>query len=166
MSTTGRKPRSRLLPVPSGKEDARRAIARYLRSLDEAREGAGQAGPRPMWHQPRPDEWTIGVVGSAQQTISIELSLGDYTLRMLSFFIRAPEENVAEVQRLLLRRDLEVSSVKFGVDEFGDIYIRADLPVCAVNETELDRAIGVFYSCADSNYLPVMRLGFASAFQK
>lgn len=166
MSTTRKTPRGRSLPSQRDKRVAREAIARYLHSLDEVREHGGQSGPRPMWHQPRPDQWTIGVVGSAQQTINVELSLGEYTLRLMSFFMRAPDENVSDVHRLLLRRDLEVPAVKFGIDEFGDIYLRADLPVCGVTETELDRVVGVFYSCSDGNYLPVMRLGFASALKE
>ncbi len=163
MPSSRRTKRGKPGPTESAKERARAAIAAYLDSLDSVRESDERSGPRPIWHQPRPDQWTISMIGSAQQTLNLELALGEYTLQLMAFYMRKPDENVGAVYRLLLRRNLELSTVKFGIDEFGDIYLRADLPVVGVTEQELDRAIGIFYSCADSNYLPIIRLGFTSA---
>lgn len=145
---------------PSDQEAARAAIERYLESLDALREQDERSGPRPRWHQPQPDQWTISLIGSSEQTINVELSLGGYTLQLVSFFMRGPDVNVADVHRLLLRRNLELSTIKFGIDEFGDIFLRADLPNRGVTENDLDRTIGSLYACADASYLPVMRLGF------
>lgn len=151
-------------PARVDKALARAAITEYLQSLVES--GEDEAGPRPKWHQPRPDQWTIFLRGSAQQIVSVEITLGEYTLQLMTFYMRAPEENIQEVYQYILRRNLELSTVKFGIDEYGDIYMRADTPVVGVIDSEIDRVIGVFFSCADSNYLPIMRLGFASSFKR
>jgi hypothetical protein len=145
----------------SAKDFARPCIEHYLHTLDSTSDGESHLGQRPTWQSTSPDEWTISTVGSHGQRISIEMTLREYTLQLMTFHMRKPDESETEVYRLLLRRNLEQPTVKFGLNEDGDIFLRADVPANGITEDVLDRVVGLFYSCADDSFMPVMRLGFA-----
>jgi hypothetical protein len=143
-----------------GKDAARSAIGAYLATIWAIPGEHDEVGGSIRWHQPQPDQWTISVVGSSQQVVDIELTLGEYTLQVMTFFMRKPDKNEAEVYRHLMRRNFEVATVKFGIDEDGDIYLRGDMPVVCVTEHELDRLVGIFFAAADQNWQRVVTLGF------
>ena len=132
---------------------ARRAVDRYLihQNLQHHRVSDG--------------EWALSLPSPAGQDIQVQLRLGDYTLFLSSFFMRAPEENVLEVYHFLLRKNLELRGAKFGLNEAGDIFLTTELPLAALNEEELDRCLGYLYAYWEQSYGTVLRIGWATHFQ-
>ena len=114
-------------------------------------------------HHPVGDyEWALAVTGNSGMLLSVNLTVGDYTLGLFCFFVRAPDENVGEVYRLLLRKQLDMYAVKFCLEDDGDLYLKAEIPLAGLSEQELDRVLGCFQYYADQTYPTILRLGWAS----
>lgn len=114
-------------------------------------------------HHPVGDyEWAIAVDGSSGMLLSVNLVIGDYTLGLFCFFVRAPDENVGEIYRVLLRKQLDMYAVKFCLEDDGDLYLKAEIPLTSLSEQELDRLLGSFQYYADQTYPTILRLSYAS----
>lgn len=133
---------------------ARITIDRYLDQQPDIRHVAGAEG-----------EWSIWLPDMGQTNIQVDMRLGDYSLFFTSFFMRAPEENVEQVYRFLLRRNLDVPGARFGLNEAGDIFLSSELPISAITEEELDRHLGHLASLWTQSYGTVLRMGWAKHFQ-
>lgn len=134
------------------REAARQAIQRYLSEQN-------------LQHDATSDgQWVVALSGTAEQIVQVRLQLGDYSLFTSAFFMRAPEENVLDVYRFLLKKNLEMRGAKFGLNEAGDIFIKAELPISAVTEEELDRHLGYLYSYWSESYGTVLKIGWAKYF--
>jgi hypothetical protein len=116
-------------------------------------------------HKANESEWVVSLPGPGGQDIQLQLRLGDYTLFLSSFFMRAPEDNVIEVYRFLLRKNLELRGAKFGLNEVGDVFLTAELPLTAVTEDEIDRYLGYVYAYWEQSYGSVFRIGWAKYLQ-
>jgi hypothetical protein len=44
------------------------------------------------------------------------------------------------------------------------VFLRGEIPLAALNEQELDRAIGTLYSTVEQSFGALIRIGFASRF--
>ncbi len=106
-------------------------------------------------------EWAIAVGGDSGMLLSVSLAVRDYTLGLFCFFVRAPDQNQEKLYRLLLRKQLEMYAVKFCLEDDGDLYLKAEIPLAGLSEQELDRMLGSFQYYADQTYPAVLRLGWA-----
>lgn len=129
---------------------ARAVVARYLSSVDLPHQAVGD------------HEWSLILGGDSGMLLSVNLTVGDYTLGLFCFYMRAPDENVCDVYRLLLRKQLDMYAVKFCLEDDGDLYLKAEIPLAAMNEQELDRLLGSFQYYAEQSYPSIMRLGWSS----
>jgi hypothetical protein len=108
--------------------------------------------------------WYVRMRGDDKDVITVWLTLGQRTLRYETYVMPAPEENVADVTDLLLRRNDSMIGAHFSIGAEDAIYLRGELPDTAVDEAELDRVIGTLYATVESNFRALLRLGFASRF--
>jgi hypothetical protein len=108
--------------------------------------------------------WYVRMRGDDKDVITVWLTLGQRTLRYETYVMPAPEENVADVTDLLLRRNDSMIGAHFSIGAEDAIYLRGELPDTAVDEAELDRVIGTLYVTVESNFRALLRLGFASRF--
>ncbi len=138
----------------AARHNAQSAIERYLSQQQQVRYVAASNA-----------EWTVWLPDVDGQTAEFQLRLSDYSLFITAFFMRAPEDNVQEVYRFLLRKNLEMRGAKFGLNEVGDIFLSLELPVSAVTEEELDRQLGQLYSHWQQSYGTVLRTGWARHFK-
>jgi hypothetical protein len=76
----------------------------------------------------------------------------------------APEENVQVLYETLLRRNEKLVGAHFSIGQEDAVFLRGEIPLAALNELELDRAIGTLYSTVEQNFGSLIRLGFASRF--
>jgi hypothetical protein len=104
--------------------------------------------------------WDLLVPSHWKETIAVSLRLGDWNLNAEAFFMRAPEDNVAEAYRLLLQRNARGGPWRFCATEAGDVTLVALLPVAAVSEEELDRLLGTLVTMTDETYVPYMKLAY------
>jgi hypothetical protein len=108
--------------------------------------------------------WYVRMQGEEKDFTTVWLTLGQRTLRYETYVMPAPEENLAEVTELLLRRNDSLVGAHFSIGEEDAIYLRGELPDVAVDDAELDRVLGTLYTTVEANFRALLRLGFASRF--
>jgi Putative bacterial sensory transduction regulator len=106
--------------------------------------------------------WFTVLAGEHKRTIPVALRLTDHDLHVESFFMAAPDENLAEVYAYLLRRNLRTYTFRFALADRGDVMLVGVLPRAAVTVEELDRALGQLLLAADECYDHALRAGFAA----
>jgi hypothetical protein len=76
----------------------------------------------------------------------------------------APEENAQVLYENLLRRNEKLVGAHFSIGQEDAVFLRGEISLAALNEQELDRAIGTFYSTVEQCFGSLIRIGFASRF--
>lgn len=112
------------------------------------------------------ERWTVMLGGERKRTLGVTLSLGDHTLIVQSFFMRAPDEGAAAFYALLLRRNLRSYTLRFALHPDGDVLLVGVVPLEAVTDVELDRLLGQVLAVADETFDEALRLGFAGYIER
>jgi hypothetical protein len=102
--------------------------------------------------------------GETKDFITVWLTLGQRTLRYETYVMPAPEENIAEFNEQLLRRNDKLIGAHFSLGLEDAVYLRGDLPLIGLTEPELDRIVGSLYAHVEQCFRPLLMLGFASRF--
>jgi hypothetical protein len=100
--------------------------------------------------------WYVRMAGEEKEFTTVWLTLGQRTLRFETYVMPAPEENAQTLYEALLRRNEKLVGAHFSIGQEDAVFLRGEIPLAALNEKELDRAIGTLYS--------LIRIGFASRF--
>ena len=108
--------------------------------------------------------WYVRMLGDEKDYTTVWLTLGQRTLRYETYVMPAPEENVAELNELLLRRNDTLIGAHFSIGLEDAVYLRGEIPDAAVSADELDRILGTLYTTVEANFRALIRLGFASRF--
>ncbi len=108
--------------------------------------------------------WYVRLRGDEKEHITVWLTLGQRTLRYEAYVMPAPEENVAEVYEMALRRNAKLVGAHFAIGVEDALFLRGELPVTAVCADEVDRVVGSIYAYAEQSFPALIRLGFASRF--
>lgn len=108
--------------------------------------------------------WYVRMVGDDKDFITVWLTLGQRTLRYETYVMPAPDENVAEVLDLLLRRNDRLVGVHFSIGQENAVYLRGEIPDTAITSDEVDRILGTVYTTVEANFRALIRLAFASRF--
>jgi hypothetical protein len=109
--------------------------------------------------------WYLRMRGEERDYIAIWLTLGEYTLFHETYFMPAPEERVAEVYELLLRKSHDMYGTGFAIGPEDALYLVGHVPHTALDDDELDRVVGSAYAYVEQWFRPAMRLGFGSRFR-
>ena len=109
-------------------------------------------------------KWYVRMRGEAKEYITVWLTLGQRTLRYEAYVMPAPAENVADVYENALRRNERMVGAHFAIGVEDALFMRGELPLVALNEAELDRAIGSLYAYVEESFPALIRLGYASRF--
>jgi hypothetical protein len=107
--------------------------------------------------------WFLVLAGERKLGIGVHLLVGDRTLRVESFFMRAPEEQRERLYRDLLLWQATSYVLRFTLDDNGDLFVVGQVPLRAVTAEEIDRVVGSILELSDSAYLPAVETGFASS---
>ncbi|MGW0598345.1 YbjN domain-containing protein [Streptomyces sp. NPDC002776] len=118
------------------------------------------------WESPEPGTYVAKLPGTRKLSTTLSLRLGRHSLSLNAFVIRHPDENEPGVHRWLLERNLKLYGVSYAVDQLGDVYVTAKLPLSSVTPDELDRLLGQTLEAADGAFNTLLELGFASAIRK
>jgi hypothetical protein len=109
-----------------------------------------------------PRRWYVRMVGEEKSVTTIWLTLGQRTIRYETYVLPAPEENHAAFYEHLLRRNDRLVGAHFSVGAEDAVYLRGELAVAAVDEAELDRALGTLYATVEQCFRPALAIGFAA----
>jgi len=109
-----------------------------------------------------PRRWYVRMLGEEKSVTTVWLTLGQRTIRYETYVLPAPEENHAAFYEQLLRRNDRLVGAHISVGAVDAVYLRGDLPVAAVDDAELDRALGTLYATVEQCFRPALAIGFAS----
>lgn len=112
------------------------------------------------------DTFIVSLPGSKKRNIVCALSLGDYSLVINSFVMRAPDENSAAVYKYLLEQNARMYGVHFALNSLGDIFLVGRIPLGAVDATEIDRILGCVLEYTERHFDQLLELGFANAIRR
>jgi hypothetical protein len=106
-------------------------------------------------------EWVVAVPLAKRGPLPVTIALGDRTAHLRAFILRRPDRNAAEIHERLLRRHLHMRLWRFALDDAGDLFAVADLPLAEVSADTLDGALGLLATAVDETYEGIVRTGFA-----
>lgn len=109
--------------------------------------------------------WYVRMKGEEKTTTTVWLTLRQRTLHYETYFMPAPEENVAACYEYLLRANLGLFGMRFAIGLEDALYLVGQMPWGAVDEDELDRIIGASYAYSERYFRPAMSIGYASVFK-
>ena len=108
--------------------------------------------------------WYVRLHGDEKDHITVWLTLGQRTLRYEAYVMPAPEENIAQVYEMALRRNQKLVGAHFAIGVEDALFLRGELPLAAVCAEEVDRVVGSIYAYSEQSFPALIRLGFASRF--
>lgn len=107
---------------------------------------------------------TIG--GIQRKNINVVLACGQHYFRAESFVARNPDENHEDVYRWVLEQNIKLVLATYGIDQFGDIYLSASIPLSAVSTELIDQLLGIIVMNSDAAFNTLIELGFRSSIEK
>ena len=110
--------------------------------------------------------WYVRLRGEEKEHITVWLTLGQRTLQYEAYVMPAPQENIAQVYELALRRNEKLVGAHFAIGVEDALFLRGELPLVAVCAEEVDRVVGSIYAYAEHSFPAMIRLGFASHFDR
>ena len=151
--------------MPVGRADAGE-LARLRAVVDDWAAAALQENPllAAVDRDPDLDRWYVRMHGEDKAVITVWLTLRERTLHFETYFMPAPEENVAACYEYVLRANPRLFAWRFAIGAEDAIYLLGQLPLGAIDPDELDRIIGSGYAYSEQHFRPAMSIGYASRF--
>ena len=106
--------------------------------------------------------WLVRLHGEDKAIITVWLTLRERTLHYETYFMPAPEEDVARCWEYLLRLNDRLNGMAFAVGAEDAVYLVGRLPLKAVDDEELDRIIGSAWTYTEQYFRGALGIGFAS----
>ena len=106
--------------------------------------------------------WLVRLRGEDKAIITVWLTLRERTLHYETYFMPAPEEDVARCWEYLLRVNARLYGMRFAIGDEDAVYLIGQLPLKAVDEVELDRVIGSAYAYTEQYFRAALAIGFGS----
>jgi hypothetical protein len=114
----------------------------------------------------REGELVVTLPGERKLRTVASLVVSGSGLSVSAFVIRNPDENHEEFYRHLLRRNLRLPGLAYGVDRSGDVYVTGQVPLGAVDAAYLDQLLGTLLEAADVPFNDLLALGFLTSMRK
>lgn len=108
--------------------------------------------------------WYVRMQGEEKEFTTVWLTLGQRTLRYETYVMPAPQENAEMLYQSLLRRNEKLVGAHFSIGAEDAIFLRGELLIGTITESEIDRAIGTLYSTVEQFFKGLLQIGFASRF--
>lgn len=110
--------------------------------------------------------WYVRIDGESKQHFSAEYTLGQRTLVVESYFMPEPEENREAVFEHLLIRNKSMHPVQFVLGSENAVYLRGQVDNRHVDTEMVDRMLAAMYDYTEQFFVPAMRIGFESRFNR
>ena len=114
----------------------------------------------------RPGELIATLPGDKKLKTLCSLLVGEQSLSISAFVVRNPDENHAAVYAHLLRRNLRMPGLAYGIDKAGDVYVTGRVPLRGVSVEYLDQIFGVVLEAADGAFNELLAMGFLESMKK
>ena len=114
----------------------------------------------------RAGELIITLPGEKKLTTVCSLVVGPQSLSISAFVVRNPDENHEAVYAHLLRRNLRLPGLAYGIDKSGDVYVTGRVPLQGVDAAYLDQIFGVVLEATDGAFNELLAMGFLESMKK
>lgn len=114
----------------------------------------------------RAGEFIVTLPGEKKLKTLCSLVVGEQSLSISAFVVRNPDENHQAVYAYLLRRNLRLPGLAYGIDQSGDVYVTGRVPLQGVSAAYLDQIFGVVLDAADGTFNELLALGFLESMKK
>ena len=114
----------------------------------------------------RAGEVVVTLPGEKKLTTVCSLVVGEQSLSISAFVVRNPDENHAAVYAYLLRRNLRLPGLAYGIDKSGDVYVTGRVPLQGVSAAYLDQILGVVLDASDGAFNELLAMGFLESMKK
>jgi hypothetical protein len=114
----------------------------------------------------RTGEFVVTLPGEKKLATVCSVVVGELSLSVSAFVVRNPDENHAAVYAYLLRRNLRLPGLAYGIDKSGDVFVTGRVPLQAVDEAYLDQIFGVVLEAADGAFNELLAMGFLESMKK
>jgi hypothetical protein len=114
----------------------------------------------------RAGEFIVTLPGDKKLKTLCSLVVGDQSLSISAFVVRNPDENHQAVYAYLLRRNLRLPGLAYGIDKSGDVYVTGRVPLQGVTAAYLDQIFGVVLDAADGAFNELLAMGFLESMKK
>jgi hypothetical protein len=114
----------------------------------------------------RDHELVVTLPGEKKLKTVVSLVAGTEALSVSAFVVRNPDENHEQFYRYLLRRNLRLPGLAYGIDGSGDVYVTARVPAGGVDAAYVDQLLGAVLEAADTPFNELLALGFLTSMQK
>jgi hypothetical protein len=114
----------------------------------------------------REGELVVTLPGEKKLTTVCSLVVGEHSLSISAFVVRNPDENHEAVYAYLLRRNLKLPGLAYGIDKCGDVFVTGRVPLEAANAAYLDQIFGVVLDAADGAFNELLAMGFLESMKK
>jgi hypothetical protein len=115
---------------------------------------------------PRAGEVIVSLPGEKKLTTVCSLVVGEQSLSISAFVVRNPDENHEAVYAYLLRRNLKLPGLAYGIDKSGDVFVTGRVPLHGVSAAYLDQIFGVVLDAADGAFNELLAMGFLESMRK
>lgn len=116
-------------------------------------------------YEPEFRRWYVRMRGEDKAFITVWLTLRERSLHYETYFMPAPEENLAECFEFLLRVNMRMVNMAFAIGLEDAVYLVGQTPFDDVDEDSLDEIIGAAYAYSEQYFRPAMTIGYASKFR-
>ncbi|MGH6653802.1 MAG: YbjN domain-containing protein [Actinocrinis sp.] len=127
---------------------------------------AALADSEAQFERPDVGHFVVGLPGTHKLSTTCSLLVGDHTLSVNAFVVRAADENREAVFRWLLEHNARLSGIAFALDRLGDVFLVGRVPLSAVTESAVDRLLGSVLDAADNSFDTLLELGFAGSIRR
>jgi len=113
------------------------------------------------------DFWYVRVPGVSRSWIPVEIEVGQRSVKLTSHVIIEPEEQAAEVYKLLLRHNHRADGVSFSFEgREGVICLVARIPRDELSERKLDLFVGRIVETTEATFRSILDIGFGSRLRR
>jgi Putative bacterial sensory transduction regulator len=105
-------------------------------------------------------EWSVRVPSAKRGAVAALLTAGERTLTVRAFVLRGPDRAHEDVYRRMLHKNLSTRAWRFAIDDVGDVYAIADLPLAGLDADAIDGLLGALSALVDETYESLVRTGF------
>ncbi len=118
------------------------------------------------YERPREGAFLVTLPGVHKLVTATWLVVGEHSLLVEAFVVRAADENHEAFYRHLLVKNTRMYGVHFCVDHLGDVYLVGRIPLAAVDTEEIDRVLGCVLTYSDESFDTLLEIGFAGAIRR
>ncbi len=110
--------------------------------------------------------WYVRIDGESKQHFSAEYTLGQRTLVVESYFMPEPDENREALFEHLLTRNKSMHPLHFVIGSENAVYLRGQVDNRHVDADMVDRMLAAVFEYTEQFFVPAMRIGFESKFNR